>query len=189
MRTAGWIGDRFLDWGAVSRWASISFLLGIGIGAVTRYLRPHFPGPVHHDALIALIALILMCLSLLLMHLRCRPRGRTLGSLQLGTGFLWLGYMIGWSIVHRSFWDDLVIVTCVGWMISGSVAGLMFIIIHRRWGPPADPCCRHCGYLLIGLTEHRCPECGRAFTLSELGLTETDLDAKHHESSAEPNES
>jgi RNA polymerase subunit RPABC4/transcription elongation factor Spt4 len=27
--------------------------------------------------------------------------------------------------------------------------------------------CRKCGYPLASLTEHRCPECGRAFTLEE----------------------
>ncbi len=27
--------------------------------------------------------------------------------------------------------------------------------------------CRHCGYPLRGLGAHRCPECGRAFTLDE----------------------
>lgn len=25
------------------------------------------------------------------------------------------------------------------------------------------PTCDHCGYLLIGLTERRCPECGQPF--------------------------
>ena len=27
--------------------------------------------------------------------------------------------------------------------------------------------CKQCGYPLAGLTEHRCPECGRTFTLEE----------------------
>ena len=25
------------------------------------------------------------------------------------------------------------------------------------------PICEHCGYLLIGLSENRCPECGKLF--------------------------
>jgi hypothetical protein len=32
-----------------------------------------------------------------------------------------------------------------------------------------------CGYCLLGLREHRCPECGRPFRLEELGVNEEEL--------------
>ena len=33
-----------------------------------------------------------------------------------------------------------------------------------------DGCCPRCGYCLISLSERRCPECGRPFTMEETGL-------------------
>ena len=37
-------------------------------------------------------------------------------------------------------------------------------------------CCIGCGYLLIGLTEPRCPECGRAFDLLKTGTEQAPTD-------------
>jgi len=34
--------------------------------------------------------------------------------------------------------------------------------------PDLGAICRECGYLLVGLSEHRCPECGWRFTLDDL---------------------
>ncbi|MBK8266827.1 MAG: hypothetical protein IPK83_00330 [Planctomycetes bacterium] len=33
--------------------------------------------------------------------------------------------------------------------------------------PDLGLCCMQCGYALRGLPSHRCPECGREFTLNE----------------------
>ncbi len=33
----------------------------------------------------------------------------------------------------------------------------------------SEPYCTRCGYCLLFLTEQRCPECGRSFTLAEIG--------------------
>lgn len=41
--------------------------------------------------------------------------------------------------------------------------------------PVPPDACPGCGYRLFGLREMRCPECGRAFTFGELGLTAEDL--------------
>lgn len=38
-----------------------------------------------------------------------------------------------------------------------------------------EGCCPKCDYLLYGLTEMRCPECGRTFTFEEVGLTPEQL--------------
>ena len=60
----------------------------------------------------------------------------------------------GW---HWHFEDDLVI----------ALAFLIFVLAYRPRGDPANPTCATCGYSLRGLptTGHRCPECGREFTL------------------------
>ena len=36
------------------------------------------------------------------------------------------------------------------------------------WTLPIPPTCRKCGYILIGLPETRCPECGSPFSWSEV---------------------
>jgi len=46
-----------------------------------------------------------------------------------------------------------------------AVVGLLtYLVLTRRFGPPADEDiqvrCRRCDYILAGLTEPRCPECG-----------------------------
>lgn len=51
----------------------------------------------------------------------------------------------------------------------------VFIVPLFRYAwkcPPARPPneCAHCGYLLYGLTEPRCPECGTAFPPEKLAL-------------------
>lgn len=38
-------------------------------------------------------------------------------------------------------------------------------------GPTGEPYCLRCGYCLIGLNRRRCPECGRPFSLQELGVS------------------
>jgi len=38
--------------------------------------------------------------------------------------------------------------------------------------------CPGCGYCLIGVTDKRCPECGRPFTYEELETTEAELFAR-----------
>jgi len=41
---------------------------------------------------------------------------------------------------------------------------------------PRGPYCPECEYHLVGVAEHRCPECGRPFTLYELGISQRDLE-------------
>jgi cytochrome c oxidase subunit IV len=38
-----------------------------------------------------------------------------------------------------------------------------------------DGCCPACGYCLFGVTEQRCPECGRSFRPEEVGMSLSDL--------------
>ncbi len=66
----------------------------------------------------------------------------------------------------------------VTWLVSlgGSALGIRAsrrrytIAIRGRQGV-----CPFCGYPLRGLPERRCPECGRPFSLEEVGMTEDEL--------------
>jgi hypothetical protein len=57
--------------------------------------------------------------------------------------------------------------------------GLRLILVRcdviEEPAQPVGPSCPGCGYCLIGLAEHVCPECGRPFTLEELDVTERQL--------------
>ena len=50
---------------------------------------------------------------------------------------------------------------------------LLSLRLHK--GLPAPGQCPACGYNLFGLTEQRCPECGRPFTFEELAVTSEEL--------------
>lgn len=48
--------------------------------------------------------------------------------------------------------------------------------VGRHWRAwPRGAVCPNCRYSLVGVTERRCPECGREFTLDELGISASDL--------------
>lgn len=53
-------------------------------------------------------------------------------------------------------------------------AGTVFAVTPwRRVGSPPDPrACRHCGYILTGLKEPRCPECAKPFEPAQHSLIE-----------------
>jgi hypothetical protein len=59
------------------------------------------------------------------------------------------------ALTRRPWWD-------VAWQ-------LVFCRLADLTFPPG--CCPGCGYILYGLNEQRCPECGRAFTFEEIGVT------------------
>jgi predicted Zn-ribbon and HTH transcriptional regulator len=60
------------------------------------------------------------------------------------------------------------VVLTVLWLVtqtSGAAVGIAaYAWATRKWGPPlvidAETRCRKCGYILRGITEPRCPECG-----------------------------
>jgi hypothetical protein len=53
---------------------------------------------------------------------------------------------------------------------------------------PIGPLCPSCGYCLLGLTEHICPECGRPFTFEELGISPRELQPPEPKGDASGNE-
>jgi predicted amidophosphoribosyltransferase len=56
------------------------------------------------------------------------------------------------------------------WAFGPGILLLFLRPTHPRRGH-----CPRCGYLLRGLPEPRCPECGRPFTAQEVGMTHEQL--------------
>jgi len=66
--------------------------------------------------------------------------------------------------VDTATYDPFVMwVIHVSWVVQLATAVGVYGLLTRRYyrsQPPAETCCRKCGYILRGLTEPRCPECG-----------------------------
>lgn len=78
-----------------------------------------------------------------------------LGTVQCIPQFIGLGWPLRWENLPR--------VVNQYSMFFASV----IILLGLRYSEKRSPLCTRCGYLLGGLTEPRCPECGRVYTLDE----------------------
>jgi hypothetical protein len=54
-------------------------------------------------------------------------------------------------------------------------AGVLLLLQLKPRAVKPGPYCPACGYCLIGSPRQICAECGRAFTLEELGITPEEL--------------
>lgn len=94
---------------------------------------------------------------------------------------LCVGFVIGFWIGRGNWWY---IHTVVKWTVAVMP---LFVVLGTplAWGLNlwaarrriTGPYCRGCRYHLKGVADHRCPECGRPFTLKELGVTASELRA------------
>jgi hypothetical protein len=138
---------------------------------------------------VPVINLVLMPLWLLaLILILWRRRNAPELSIAFVTGLFAVHWFSYWSIaswwngedhygIHLSFGASCVIVVAVlgearavsrqSWLRTlGGLATGRFRGLDERVGM-----CPQCGYNLYGLTEQRCPECGRGFTFEEVGAT------------------
>ena len=70
--------------------------------------------------------------------------------------------------VWGSWWVTVLSFVAI-WLVSVGVAAICATAIHHLFGKPRlEPRCAQCGYLLLGLSEDRCPECGNPILLDEV---------------------
>ena len=156
------------------RIAVLTVMGGI-VGAVSAYVRPMISGTTHYEAMIALFVVMpAICLAAVVSHRRV-PFRWAMFSLHAELAWLWIAFATAWSLVFGHIWDDMVGVTLVYWLGSATIGTALLAAIQWRWRPRYGPYCPGCGYCLIGLSEKRCPECGRPFNLAELGIEEDEL--------------
>lgn len=63
-------------------------------------------------------------------------------------------------------------------LVLGSVIpSVIFLCLTKEEPLPLPPQCPECSYILFYATEHRCPECGRSFDLSEINTSAVQQDA------------
>jgi hypothetical protein len=160
-------------------WAMLASIL---LGGGSALLRGQFTGFVHYEAIFSFfVGLPAICLWLILSRRRIpwkRPLLLLLGELSVVSATYVLGWTLaawrnplGWSVI-----DNLLKVIVTFWAIS--LASAPAVLIVWQYFRPAilpGPYCPNCRYCLIGVSIDCCPECGRAFTLAELGISRDQL--------------
>lgn len=65
----------------------------------------------------------------------------------------------------------------IGWPLTAIFGVLLVTAMKLIWEPQPlrGPFCQKCDFFLLGLSESRCPECGRPFTLEEIRVNQSDL--------------
>ena len=158
--------------------AGAAVLAGAALGLATALVRARtvFTG-VHWETVAGLlVAQPLACIGLAWLQRRV-PWRRAIGWVAFESAWLCAATFVGFLALSRlPARSGLFIESCV-WA-SACVAGAALLIVwQRRHLRVAGPHCPACGYCLIGTPSGRCPECGRAFTPGELGMTAADLAA------------
>jgi hypothetical protein len=78
------------------------------------------------DGVLFMVGIMFAIIAVLAFH--HRRTGRQL-EFQLQTGGLWIGFMIGWALIHGAFEPELVRGATTFWFLTGSLGGA---IVHFR---------------------------------------------------------
>ena len=107
-------------------------VVGTVLGIVSRLLRPYaYVGGTHYEALAAFAVLILGCLILINFN---RLGHGFLGQLlyQLENLAMWSGFACGWSLIHGSFWEDMIAVSIAWWFCCSVLGGALLAVFQWR---------------------------------------------------------
>lgn len=106
-------------------------------------------------------ALLLLGVLLVILGIRQRYRGAGLAGLaNIGICALFVAAVLSLDL---SPYDAEVPFAIIGGVFLSGLLPLVLLAIAATPRRASDDCCSSCGYLLIGLTVPRCPECGEAF--------------------------
>jgi hypothetical protein len=113
---------------------------------------------------------LLVPAALLLVHRRHPwPSWLSAVSLELLAGLT--AYSLVYHVLPRNepdaigewgSWAVTVLSFVAIWLLAAGVASIGIAATHLIWKPRIEHACRQCGYLLVGLSDDRCPECGRS---------------------------
>ena len=111
---------------------SFAIAFGFSVGAISSYVRPMISGPVHYEAIVSLLLLILFFVGSLFICLRTARPTQWTGVVIVLT---WITFFIGWSLVAQRMWDDMAGVSVVGAGFSLAIALPLMSLMHRFWKP------------------------------------------------------
>lgn len=161
---------------------------GLLIGTTSAWARPRMlHGNAHIEAIIDFFVLMPALCLLIFLRNWSLPINRAIYAVSVQLGVLWVAHFVGMASVLKERWFDMFGVNVA--FCLGSIAVLVNLCWVLRLCFPVKlrtTDCLGCGYSLIGLSRNVCPECGRAFTMHELGITEKDLIAQSPRRKASP---
>ncbi|MEM8671354.1 MAG: hypothetical protein AAGG48_27790 [Planctomycetota bacterium] len=105
--------------------------LSLIVGIVSRHVRPMIVGPIHYDALVALILEIAMILVAIFLLRRRKTRDAII-YLNIALAAIWPLFSVGWTIRHGAVWNDFVGVVSAFWLGSAVFGSLVMYVMTRR---------------------------------------------------------
>ena len=175
---SGWIGTKTVTPGWLMSLSGPLLVYGFVEGLAGCNHLGYVPGTYNEMAVPRILLLLAGYVSLIIAHLRFQPSLHAWGAFLLTLAMFWMGDGLGWAVDHRKIRPDVIFIPLILWIISGIVGGIVIAIVRPGRRPLPGPYCRGCGYCVVGLSEARCPECGRPFTAAELGVSEDELRAE-----------
>ncbi|QEG38923.1 hypothetical protein [Roseimaritima ulvae] len=106
-------------------------------GVVGRLVRPLISGPVHYEAIVGLVLMILVCV-VLLVRFRKFPRPQGIFFYLTGTLAIWAAHVGGWMIAHGEIWADVVWVNLACNAVAALV-GCVTLFLPRSGRQPHFP--------------------------------------------------
>ncbi|MFN3168175.1 MAG: protein kinase domain-containing protein [Phycisphaeraceae bacterium] len=179
------------DWAVVrwdrkaSWWRGVILVVGLVLalvaGVMFRYSKvfgpmnaASYPYQAYAQGAIALVGLSFLCV---VVGVSRRPLLRALSRLNIGLA-LFSAVLAGFTVIGAGpYWDEAMAMVVSLWLVGvvlGNSLTVIVVLLLPAAAPPG-PVCPNCKYSLVGVREHRCPECGRPFTLRELGIRQSDL--------------
>ena len=88
------------------------------------------------------------------------------------------GAIYGWSCVAYLICipDELTWAFLAYLLLGSTIPSIIYLSLTREEAPLELPECPACSYLLLFASQQRCPECGRAFNLAEIGTSAIEVD-------------
>ncbi len=162
------------------RWRRLSLvvIVAAATGVAAAIVRPRIGGRIHYEMLTSVFVVLPAICVCLTLSLRRVPWRQAVGWLVLEVSAAYLIFFAAFWVVFRHVWDKHMLSgTIAFWLIFVGLSAALLIGWQQWRCPMVGPYCPACSYCLIGVAIDRCPECGRAFTLEELGVTREELRA------------